>query len=69
MIRHNAEEAQSYAHDLLKWQQEAAQADLQRRQAAAPAEGSSAASQAPVRYFPQKPECSVLSHLHRACLL
>jgi hypothetical protein len=69
MIRRNAEEAQSYAHDLLKWQQEAAQADLRHRQAASSAEGSPAASQPPVRCCPRRPKWSVLLHMHRACLL
>ncbi|KAK9844184.1 hypothetical protein WJX81_007264 [Elliptochloris bilobata] len=49
MIRHSAEDAQSYTQDLLKWQEEQSQADLRRRQATSSHDGSSAAAQAPVR--------------------
>ena len=49
MIRRNAEEAQTYTQDLLKWQAEQSAADLRRRQAAATPDRSSAAQQAPVR--------------------
>ena len=49
-IRRNAEDAQSYTQDLLKWQAEQSAADLRRRQAAASYDCSSAASQAPVRW-------------------
>lgn len=63
-IRRNAEEALSYKQDLLKWQEEQAQADRQRRQKPSSLIESSANPLAPVRWLHTQWSFLITESLH-----